>query len=108
MNVRDESTSGVFSVFRVEKVLNEWCASEDGLQKAADELNAIRAVLLRETCLVRMSGDVDALNKTEGGIFRPWLRKPFVAPLFEAQAAMKKPALARDFFAKDAIRPAAG
>merc|ERR1719203_1990511 len=110
MNYRDDCCEGTFSVFRVERVLKALLDSEVSLAKAAAELAAVRDALLRETMLVRVAGDIVALNGGgTPGIFSAWQGRLYMP---ESGASPRGPAkqgaLQRDFLAADAVRPGAG
>lgn len=104
LNYRDDLGTAAFSVFRVERVLTELLASEASLAAAAAELEEVRAALLgAPACsFVRVAGDVCSVGDD---VYAPWRIAPFLGG---TATASPRPALAREHFAAEPLRPSAG
>lgn len=112
MKYRDECAEGAFGVFRVECTLNKMLdAGQEGLEKAAVELNKVRAALLGASgrMFVRIAADVDSLGPDP---FAAWRCSPFLAGEEDSAAAPTSssplPSLQRELYASDRLQPACG
>lgn len=105
----DSSAHGAFNVFRVEKLLKGLEDPEGvALGAAAFELSELRKVLLAPGALAYISGDIAAL---ETAIFTPWCHGPFMTGGnggYASAPATPLPALRRELYAADALRPPEG
>jgi len=105
----DTSAHGAFNVFRVETLLKEMEDPEGvALGRVALELSELRKVLLAPGALAYISGDIAAL---ETGIFTPWCHGPFMVAGnggYAPAPATPLPALRRELYAADALRPPEG
>ncbi|CAK9022306.1 Uncharacterized protein C05D11.1 [Durusdinium trenchii] len=106
----DSCAHGAFNVFRVEKLLKglEDAGNAAPLGACASELAGVRTALLAPGALAYVSGDIAAL---ETGIFKPWCHQPFMAAGgggYKSAPATPLPALRRELYAADALRPPEG
>jgi len=107
MSYRDDSAHGAFSVFRVEKFLSS-AGDDASVKQLAKELVELRDTLLQTPAamLARVAGDVKAIT---GDVFEPWRQGPFGPGASKSsEKAIQEPALARELFAKDMLRPGPG
>mmetsp|Transcript_23076 Transcript_23076/g.64999 ORF Transcript_23076/g.64999 Transcript_23076/m.64999 type:complete len:1253 (+) Transcript_23076:22-3780(+) len=105
LRFRDDSTYGAFNVFRIERLFSKSLSKPAGLQKAAQDLESIRTALLAASMFARVGGDVLSLGD---GILKPWRSAPFVSASSEGRAPVVAPALMRELYAKDKVRPTKG
>ncbi|CAK0856196.1 unnamed protein product [Prorocentrum cordatum] len=106
MTFDDSSPIAAFNAFRVERTLNGVLQDVDAV---AVELAAIRQSLLSAPggMLLRVGGDIVELG---AGTFTPWRRAPFETTPFAPPSRVEapRPALDREFFAKERVVPPPG
>jgi hypothetical protein len=104
MNFTDECPSACGNAFRLEQTLQPLVESDAAMADARKTLEAIKSELLTRPggVFARIAGDLNTL----GNVFEPWKLEPFCGAPDPVPAAL--PALSRDLFAHDALRPRAG